>query len=49
MEKSIHVTNAEGMTQLETYHCAILNKVMGLSNDHQKMLKPLGEGLMGRV
>ena len=36
------------MTELENYHFAIPNKIIGLGSYHQWILKTLAEGLMGK-
>ena len=47
--ENLYVEQMQKEWQLENYNCVTLNKVMELSSDHQQILQPLGERLMGRV
>lgn len=41
--------NADSITELEKCHFATLNEIMYPNSNHQRLLKPLGEALMGTL
>lgn len=38
---------SDGIRELERHHCVAANAIIGSGKDHQWMLKPLGEMLLG--